>query len=81
MNIDDVIKNILSDFMKVDNNVYHGEKLFIAHTVLQWAFKNSSNKEQLNFYILQVRRYLRGELTIFWKDGKIRIINRGKNGD
>ena len=81
MNLDDVIKKIISEFMKTDGNVCHGEKLFVAHTVLRWAFKNASNKEQLNFYINQVKRYLHGEIIIFWKDDKIRIINRGKNVD
>ena len=77
MDIDLIIRNILEEFVKIDDNIYHSERLFVAHTVLRWAFETTKDENQIKFYVNQIKKYLRGEINIFWKDGKIRISNRG----
>lgn len=76
MDINLIVKNILNEFMRQEENILHAEKLFVAHSVLKWAFENSSNEKQITFYVEQIKKYLRNELTLVWKEGKIRIFNR-----
>lgn len=75
MDIELIISNIINEFRQVNGNIYHAEKLFIAHTVLRWAFDSARNESEVRFYIDQVKKYLRNEINLYWKDGKIRISN------
>lgn len=75
MDINLIIENIINEFIRKNGNIFHAEKLFVAHTILRWAFENCSNDSELRFYIEQVKKYLRNEINLFWKDGKIRFSN------
>ena len=71
------IKKLLNEFLKIKDNIFLTERLFVAVSVLNWAFLKHSDKYALQHYLDQVKKHLRGEITLYWEDGTVRI-HRGK---
>lgn len=71
------IKKLLSEFLFMKDNVFLSEKLFVAVSVLNWAIIKYNDKLALQHYLDQVKKHLRGEITLYWEDGVVKI-KRGK---
>jgi len=74
------IEKIIELFLVRDQNLLIADKLFIAKSVILWAAENSKTKEEYKSYLSEVQKYLTGDITLYWEDGKIktRKVNRLK---
>lgn len=76
-----IIRNLFSKYAKIKDNVVYAEKLFIINTIINDLFKEKApNKSDLMYYGEIIDRYLKDELDITWKDGRILISEIQQNG-
>lgn len=75
------IQKLIKDFATKKGNIFHAERLFVANTVLNWAFQNYKDEKTLRNYIFQVERHLNGEITLYWENDVIKVKNKKKNGE
>lgn len=78
-----VIKNILKNHLKKNDNLFLSNKLFIAKSAINWIFDNTKYPDIIKHYIKDVDKYLKGELDLFWSNGilikkKVKEINDKK---
>jgi len=77
---EEIIKSIYERYsVKQDNIVFLG-RLFVAASVVRWAFNQSSKTEELLQYLSQIERFLEGEIELYWQDGVIKV-GKVKKGD
>lgn len=75
-----VMKSIIDQYLKHQDNLYDARKLFMAATVVNWVFEQNAKKETFEKYMNFVFRYLNDEIDLFWEDGTIHfkaLKNRG----
>lgn len=77
MNPESEIRKLLEEFMQVQGNLIMSERMFVAFSVLNWAYLKHKNPELLQYYLNEVKKHLRGELTLYWEDGVVKV-HRGK---
>lgn len=72
-----IIRNLFNKYAEKKDNVVYAEKLFLINTIINDLFKDSDkkppNKNDLIYYGEVIDRYLKNELDIKWRDGKILI--------
>jgi len=71
------IKKLLNEFLSLENNIFLSHRFFMAASVLNWASLKFKDKNSLQYYLEEVKKHLRGEITLYWDDGVIKI-KRGK---
>lgn len=67
------IEKMIKDYAVKEDNVFLAERLFVANTVLNWAFNNNKDEKMLKIYIGQVERHLAGEITLYWDGNVIKV--------
>lgn len=77
MNIEREIKIILNEFLQKKDNLILSERIFIAVSILNWAYLNHKDKDVLKYYLAEVKKHLSGEITLYWENGVVRV-KRGK---
>lgn len=79
-----IIRNLFNKYAKTKDNVVYAEKLFLINTIINDMFKDSDkkppNKSDLMYYGEVIDRYLKNQLDIKWKDGKILISEFQQDG-
>lgn len=79
-----IIRNLFNKYAKIKDNVVYAEKLFVINTIINDLFKDSDkkapNKSDLMYYGEVIDRYLKNDLDIRWKDGKILISEFQQDG-
>ena len=71
------IKKLLNEFLMLEDNLLLSERFFVAASVLNWVCLKYQDKQALQYYLDEVKKHLRGEITLYWEDGVIKI-KRGK---
>lgn len=66
-------KEILKNFLKQEDNVLLSQKLFIAISVLKWAFEQKAEKQVFSKYMSYIGKYLYSEVDLFWENGIVKI--------
>ncbi len=77
MNPEKEVKKLLSEFLLMEENIFLSHRLFVAVSVLNWAVLKYADKNALQHYLDQVKKHLRGEITLYWEHGVVKI-RRGK---
>jgi hypothetical protein len=72
------ITKLIKDNLVIEENVYFSERLFVAYSVLRWIFKNYKDEQQTKFYIQEVERHLKKEITLYWEDDIIKVMKKNK---
>lgn len=79
-----IIRNLFNKYANIKDNVVYAEKLFVINTIINHLFQDTTgkqpNKSDLVYYGEVIDRYLKNELDIKWKDGKILISEFQKDG-
>lgn len=77
---EEVIKNLVEKYTVEDENIFYLNRLFMAASVVRWAFKVASTTEEIIQYLSQVEKYLSGQIELYWQDGVIKVgrVKRGK---
>jgi len=76
-----IIKNMLKSYLKVDNNLYISNKLFMANSAINWIYKNTKNPDVIKHYLTDIDKYLKGEYILKWHNGSLikkRVTNNEK---
>lgn len=72
-----IIRNLFNKYSKIKDNVIYAEKLFVINTIINELFRDKDkkppNKSELMYYGEVIDKYLKDELDIKWKDGRILI--------
>lgn len=66
---------LIKEYLMVEKNTYHAEKLFRAISILDWAIDQDGNKETFYKYLTYVYKYLNEEIELYWENGIIRFKN------
>lgn len=61
-------RHILKTHLKIDDNLLHAEKLFIANSAINWVFKNTQDVKVIQKYMIDLEKYLRNEIDLKWID-------------
>jgi len=80
-NKEQIKKYILRNYLKIDNNIFISNKLFIANSALNWIYANTKSPEIVKHYILDIHKYLKGEYELAWINGiltKKKVIKNDK---
>jgi|688.fasta_scaffold191808_4 hypothetical protein len=78
MDIETQIKRILKSYKTIDGNLINCQKIFVANSVLIWALENVKEKEKIIYYIREVEKHLKDEITLYWEDGSIKVKRKRK---
>jgi hypothetical protein len=70
---DSIRARIAKSFVKKDENVFHAQKLFMAVSVLRWAYEKQASESEKSKYYNFVEKYLDGEIDLYWEDGIIKL--------
>ena len=72
-----IIRNLYQKYAKRSENIIHAEKIFIINSLIKDLFTghdaNSVDKRLLAQYAELIDRYLKNEVDIYWKDGKLMV--------
>lgn len=78
---DKIVKSMLKNYLKVDNNLYISNKLFIANTAINWIFSHTKDINIIKYYMKDVEKHLKGDLQLSWINGiltKKKVIQNDK---
>ena len=57
---------------RIEDNVIHARKAFIANTVIQWCLNQVNTKkmkpEEMEFYLQSISSFLDGNTNIYWDE-------------
>lgn len=67
------IKKMLESFLKKEGNLLDATRLFVAKSVLLWAAENAKETKAFKIYVSEVEKHLKGEITLYWEDGTIKV--------
>ena len=60
-----------------EDNVFHGEKVFIVYSVVKWVVEQAKSGEfddsQVKNYLNVISTYLKGDIEIFWEEGTLYV--------
>jgi hypothetical protein len=74
-----IIRNLFKKYAKIVDNVVYAQKIFVINSIIAYVYrdydKNSVDKDELMFYGEAIDKYLKNEVDIIWKNGKIVITN------
>ena len=80
MNVKDpqkIIRGLVQKYAKRQDNVIYASKLFIINSIIAELFNGIDykqvDKKVLAEYGYLIDRYLKDEVDILWKDGKIQV--------
>jgi hypothetical protein len=80
-----IIRNLFNKYAKIDGNVVHAEKIFIINSIVNYIYrdseKNKVDKDELMFFGEAIDRYLKNEVDIRWKNGKLVITEPKTRGE
>lgn len=71
------IKKILHEYLQYKDNMILSDRIFVAISILNWAYLKYKDQEILRYYLEEVKKHLRNEITLYWEDGIVKI-KRGK---
>jgi hypothetical protein len=77
---EEIIKSILKSHLKINNNLFLSEKLFVAKSAINWIFDNTKYPDVIKHYLKDVEKYLKGELLLSWSNGVL-IKKKVKTND
>lgn len=66
-----ILKNMIEQYLVKEDNMLFAQKLFVARTVINWAFAQKTNTNSLEKYLNYVHKYLNNEIDLYWEDGTI----------
>jgi len=66
---DKIIKSMLKSYLKVDNNLYLSNRLFMANTAINWIFTHTKDANTIKYYMKDVEKHLKGEICLTWING------------
>lgn len=74
-----IIRNLFNKYAKIDENVVYAQKIFVINSIISYIYRdhdrNKIDKDELMFYGEAIDKYLKNEVDIIWKNGKIVITN------
>ena len=73
MNLEKEIKKLLSKYLNLEDNVYYSERLFIANSILTWVASKYREQKVYKYYLKEVEKHLKGEITLYWEDGIVKV--------
>lgn len=72
-----IIRNLFDKHSEKIDNVIYTEKLFIINSIVNYLFKDKYytqvDKEKLAEYGELINRFLKDEVDIYWRDGKLMV--------
>ena len=74
-----IIFSLYHKYSTREDNLINAERLFIAASVVRWVFRTASRGDEILQYLLQVEKYLEGEINLYW-EGDIIKVGRMKRG-
>jgi hypothetical protein len=77
---EEIVKNLIKKYVNKSDNIFMSQRLFMAASVVRWVFENTKTPDQIIQYLMQVEKYLEGELELYWEDNIIRV-GKVKKGD
>ena len=79
------ILNFLSKYdtsYNVEGNVYYARKAFVVRSVINWCLSERQDgnidEEEFARCAYMIDRYIRNEIKLFWKNGKILVQEKKK---
>lgn len=80
-----IIRNLFTKYAKIEDNVIYAQKIFIINSIIKYIYRdaerNNVNKDELMFYGEAIDRYLKNEVDITWKHGKIIVKDLRSRGE
>jgi hypothetical protein len=78
-----IIRNLFDKHATKMDNVVYAEKLFIINTIVNYLFRDKHyteiDKKELMEYGEVINKFLKNEVDIFWKDGKLMVQDEGRH--
>lgn len=59
-------KHLLKSHLKRDGNLLLARKLFIVNSALNWIFSTTSDVKVIERYIIDLEKFLNGEIELKW---------------
>ena len=66
--------------LKLDENVYHAEKVFIINQVIKSCISSDPSEDALVKYLMLVDRYINDKLELFFMNDKLYIREHPDDG-
>lgn len=73
------IMNLIDEgkYFHFEDNVFHGEKLFVVYSVVRWVIDNAKSgdfdESQVKNYLNAISSYLEGDIDVFWENGTLYV--------
>ena len=63
----------LLKYIEKKDNIYFSNRLFVANTVLNWVLTSFNEQKVIKYYLKEIEKHLKGEITLYWENGIIKV--------
>jgi hypothetical protein len=78
----EIIRDLFRKYIPQKENIIEAKKLFIINSVINYVYNHEDQKEigkLLGFYGELISKYLKDEVDLYWKDGRIAVRDLSEN--
>jgi metal-responsive CopG/Arc/MetJ family transcriptional regulator len=78
----EIIRDLFRKYIPQKENLIEAKKLFIINSVVNYVYGHEDQKEinkLLAFYGELISKYLKDEVDLYWKDGRIAVRDLSEN--
>jgi hypothetical protein len=78
----EIIRDLFRKYIPQKENLIEAKKLFIINSVVNYVYSHEDQKEiskLLAFYGELISKYLKDEVDLYWKDGRIAVRDLSEN--
>ena len=72
----EIIRDLFKRYTYKNENIVYGHKLFVINSIINYIYLDGDDKNVYNlivYYSGLIDKYLKGELDLYWEDGKVRV--------
>lgn len=73
INLEKEVKRLINKYITKDANLILAERIFVAKTVLSWVQETTKEPKAIKYYMNEIEKHLKGEITLYWEDGIVKV--------
>jgi len=73
INLEKEIKRLIEKYVTREENLVLANRIFVAKSVLLWVKETVKEQKAIKYYINEIEKHLKGDITLYWEDGIVKV--------